>query len=133
MYSIRVLVRFADMDALAHVNNAVYHTFLEEARIGLMNSLGIFRDPGKPGIAWILARTEIDFRSPAVYGDALAVTARVGELRNRSFDMFHRITRERDNQLIAEARAVLVCLDYASNKSVQIPEAWREKLGTAAA
>lgn len=121
------------MDALAHVNNAIYHTFLEEARIGLMNSLGIFRDPGKPGIAWILARTEIDFRSPAVYGDALAVTARVGELRNRSFDMFHRITRERDNQLMAEARAVLVCLDYASNKSVQIPETWREKLGTAAA
>ena len=128
-YTIRIPVRYADMDALTHVNNAVYHTYLEEARIGLMSSLGVFRDPASAGIGWILARTEIDFRVPAVYGDTLNVEVSAGEMRNSSFDMRFRITRQRDGMVMVDARSVQVCLDYSVHKPVRIPDEWRAKLG----
>ena len=52
-YVHRDTVRFRDCDAMGHVNNAVYSTYLEEARIGVLGDL----------IDFILARVEIDFRS----------------------------------------------------------------------
>lgn len=114
------------MDALNHVNNAVYHTYLEEGRIGFMKSIGIYRDPHRlKGIGWILVRTEIDFRTPAVFGDVLVTHIKPGALKNSSFELVHRITRESDDTLIVEAKSVQVCLDYATHKPVRVPDEWR--------
>lgn len=127
MFAHTIKVRFRDLDALNHVNNVVYLTYLEETRIAMMDALGISqlmtRERG-----WILARSEIDYRFPAVHKDVLIVEIWPGEVRNSSFDLHYRIRREPDGKLIAEAKSVQVCYDYAHNRSAHIPAEWRKRL-----
>ncbi|MCW1968339.1 MAG: acyl-CoA thioesterase [Anaerolineae bacterium] len=127
MFSYPIQIRFRDMDAFNHVNNAVYHSYLEEGRIQFMRHLGIQRQPGS-GLGWILVRTEIDFRGQARYGDDLVIEVKLSRMGNRSFELHHRITRPNDQSLIVEAKSVQACMDYDAGKSIAIPDDWREKL-----
>ena len=70
----RDTVRFRDCDAMGHVNNAVYSTYLEEARIGVLGALHDF----------ILARVEIDFRSELRNGEDVEVRTRCSRIATRS-------------------------------------------------
>jgi acyl-CoA thioester hydrolase len=81
-------VRFRDLDALGHVNNAVYLTYLESARIAWWQEVS-----GRPlaQIGMILARTEIDYRSPAAYGERLEVGLRCASMGRSSFVMEFRM------------------------------------------
>jgi acyl-CoA thioester hydrolase len=122
--------RFSDMDALGHINNAVYSTYFEEARLHMMRSLGLMRDPAQTELGWILARTEIDFRAISAWGDPLVAEIWLDSIGNSSFGLRQRIVRTSDTALIAEGRTVQVCLNYKDNKPVRIPDAWRDKLNT---
>lgn len=127
MFSHTIKVRFRDMDALAHVNNVVYLTYLEEARIAMMDAVGVSaittRERG-----WILARSEIDYRFPAKHRDVLIVEVWPGEVGNSSFWLNYRIRREPDGKLIAEAKSVQVCYDYIHEHTTRIPAEWRHRL-----
>ncbi len=127
-YSIELHVRFSDMDVLGHVNNAVYNTYFEEARLALMRSLGMSRDPARSTLGWILARIEIDFRALTVYGDSIRVDTTLEKLGNSSFTLNQKVLRTGDERLLAEARAVQVCLDYETHAPTRIPDAWRDRL-----
>jgi acyl-CoA thioester hydrolase len=119
-------VRFRDLDALGHVNNAVYLTYLESARIAYWLEL-TGRDSLK-AMDMILARLEIDYRSPVAYREKLVVGARVGSIGRSSFTMEMRIEEETTGRLVAESKNVLVHYDYASGKSTPIPEQLRRKI-----
>jgi acyl-CoA thioester hydrolase len=118
-------VEFRDIDAAGHVNNAVYLTYLETARIRyLIEVLGAeFANE----IALILARVAVDFRSPAQFPEALEVGARVTRLGTTSFDMEHEVRGE-EGRLVLEASSVLVAYDYEANAPMPIPERWRTRL-----
>ncbi|HSE82033.1 MAG TPA: thioesterase family protein [Gaiellaceae bacterium] len=118
-------VEFRDIDAAGHVNNAVYLTYLETARIRyLVEVLGAgFANE----IALILARIAVDFRSPAQFPEALEVGARVTRLGTTSFDMEHEI-RGGDGRLVLEATSVLVAYDYEANAPMPVPQRWRTRL-----
>ena len=74
-----VELRFRDLDALGHVNNAVYLTYMESARMAWW--MKVSRCYDLSGLGMILARTEIDYRSPAVFGDRLVVGVRCASLK----------------------------------------------------
>ena len=112
----RERVRFRDRDALGHVNNAVYSTYLEEARIGVLGGLGAF----------ILARVEIDFRAELREGDEVEVLSRLDRMGTKSFDLRHEIRA--GGELVAEARSVLVSYDYALGTSVPVPDELHRRL-----
>jgi acyl-CoA thioester hydrolase len=114
----RERVRFSDRDALGHVNNAVYSTYLEEARIGVLGDLGAF----------ILARVEIDFRSELRDAREVLVRSRLDRVGTKSFDLRHEVVA--DGHLVAEAKSVLVAYDYVRGESVGIPEELRKRLET---
>src|SRR5919109_1126866 len=78
-----VEVRFRDLDALGHVNNAVYLTYLESARIAWW--LKVTRRSGLSALDMMLARVEVDYRSPVRFGDALDVGVRCASLGRSSF------------------------------------------------
>jgi acyl-CoA thioester hydrolase len=120
----REVARFRDLDALGHVNNAVYLTWIENARIEFMQRAGAFSE--LTDMTMILARVEIDFRSPVSFGDEVDVGVRVGRLGTKSFDLEHEL-RVGDRP-VAEAKTVLVAYDYASSSSKEIPPEWRERL-----
>jgi len=77
-------VRFRDLDALGHVNNAVYLTYLEVARVAYFSRLQ--RDWLEKG-HFILARAEVDFLRPILLGDPVEVGVRVARLGRSSFHM----------------------------------------------
>jgi acyl-CoA thioester hydrolase len=114
----RERVRFSDRDALGHVNNAVYSTYLEEARIGVLGDLGEF----------ILARVEIDFRAELRDAREVIVRSRLERIGTKSFDLRHEVLA--DGDLVAEAKSVLVAYDYLRAESVAIPEDLRKRLET---
>ncbi len=109
-------VRFRDCDSMGHVNNAVYSTYLEQARIGVMGALGGF----------ILARVEIDFRSELRMGEEIEVRSRCSRIGAKSFDLEHVISA--GGRVVAEGRSVLVAYDYERNESIELPSEWRRQL-----
>jgi acyl-CoA thioester hydrolase len=116
-------VRFRDLDGLGHVNNAVYLTYMESARIAFLASLGAGSDPQR---SMILARTEVDFRSPVAMGESVEVGVRASRLGTKSFDLDYEVRA--NGRLAAEGRSVLVGYDYTRGESVEISAEWRKWL-----
>lgn len=118
-------VEFRDVDLGGHVNNAVYLTYLETARVRyLLNLLG---DDFAYQISLILARVALDFRSPAHFPETLELGSRVPRIGTKSFDMEHQI-RGADGRLVLEASTVLVAYDYGANSSKTVPDEWRARI-----
>lgn len=125
-FSTTLEVRWRDLDALGHVNNAVYFTYLEQARFQYLRELGLI--PSDPfGIGMILAEARCQFKSPLELGERVTIYTRVSELRNSSFIFEYRIEGE-DGRVAATARSVQVCYDYQNQRSVPIPDKWREAI-----
>jgi acyl-CoA thioester hydrolase len=121
-----VEVRFRDLDALGHVNNAVFLTYLESARMAWY--LHLTRRTELKGMDMILARAEVDFRSPASFAEVLDVGVRCASIGRTSFVVEQAITERRTRRLVAEARKVLVHYDYAAGRSVPLTEEMRRQL-----
>jgi len=117
----RETVRFSDLDGMGHVNNAVYSTYLEQARLAWFGT-----DNEMPLTDVILARTEIDFRSPLQYGETVEIGVRPSRLGTKSFELEHELRV--DGRVVAEAKCVLVGYDYEHAQSAPIPERWRRRL-----
>jgi acyl-CoA thioester hydrolase len=109
-------VRFRDCDAMGHVNNAVYSTYLEEARIGVLGGLEPF----------ILARVEIDFRAELRSAEEIEIRTRCSRIGTKSFDLEHQIWA--GARLVADAKSVLVGYDYEAGASVPLTDNLRRKL-----
>lgn len=85
-FSMAQQVRFRDMDAMGHVNNSVYLTYLEETRIAYLQQMRQWRGDVRQ-IGTILAEVTIQFKAPAFFQEKLLVWMRTVELRNSSFIM----------------------------------------------
>jgi acyl-CoA thioester hydrolase len=118
-------VTFRDLDVFGHVNNAVYLTYLENARIGYLRevlSIESFED-----LLVILAKVRIDFRSRASLGEVLEIGARVSRIGTKSFDLDHEV-RGPDGRLVAVASTTLVTFDYRGDTTMPVPDLWRERI-----
>ena len=127
-----VEVRLADTDAMGHVNNANYLTYVEIARVAYYeqvtgNALPIGVHGAEEGM--ILAEIRMTYRSPAFYGETLTVETRVERVGRTSFGMVHRITAPESRygpaRLIAVADSTLVSYDYQQECPIPVPEEWR--------
>ena len=119
----RESVRFRDLDGMGHVNNAVFLTFMESARIAFLAANGAGSNPQQ---SLILARAEVDFRSPIAFGEEIEVGVRTLRVGTKSFELEYVI--QADGRLAAEGKSVLVGYDYRGGTSVEIPAEWREWL-----
>ncbi len=120
-------IRWRDLDALGHVNNAVYLTYFEVARLGYIRALlgdDIQRDPATllpVGFQFILAEVTCSFRSPATLSDRLIVAIWVSQVGRKSFVFEYRISDEVTGRLIAEGCSTQVWYDYAAGESRVVP------------
>lgn len=124
-------VRFRDCDPMGHVNNAVYLTYLEQARFAHWREvwgINFERLPDDtPGV--ILARAEIDYRRPAKYGDVLEIRIGLEKIGRTSFTYSYEVI-DQEGREVAHARTVLVMYDYTNAKPSPISDALRSKLGS---
>ncbi len=121
-----IRARFRDTDGLAHVNNAVFFTYFEEARAAYFLEVAGIKDYQKVFI--ILARATCDFRTPAYSGEELDIAVRVDRLGGKSFDMSYQVHARSDDRLVAEGTSVQVAYDYSSGKSVEVPATFRRQV-----
>lgn len=119
-------VRFRDLDAFGHVNNAVYLTYLESARMAWWFEVVGSRALGD--VAMILARTEIDYRRQVRQDARLDIGVRCESLRRSSFVLAFRVLDAASGALVAEARKVLVHYDFAAQRSSPIPAELRARI-----
>ena len=118
-----VQVRWGDMDAFGHVNNAKYLTYLEMARIDYSTSL--WQRSRERGL--IIAKIGIEYKLPLFAGDDVHVFTRTVRIGNRSFETEQWIMRREaeELQIAAQAFVTIVVYDYSANQSAPIPDAWR--------
>lgn len=115
-----LVVRLRDLDGLGHANNAAIVTWLEDAR-----TVYLLGRRGKRAIGdfdFILARTEIDYRSPALLHEPLEVLVRPTRIGGKSFDLAYLVREKGTGRLVAEALTVLVGYDFARGATCAIPE-----------
>ena len=114
---------------MGHVNNAVYLTYLEQARFAHWREIwgmNFERLPeGTPGV--ILAHAEIDYRLPAKYGDVLEVRVGLERIGRTSFTYAYEVVDQHD-RIVATARSVQVMYDYGEGKPVPMGVELRNKL-----
>ncbi|MBA2373427.1 MAG: acyl-CoA thioesterase [Chloroflexi bacterium] len=118
-------VRFADTDAMGHVNNAVYLTYCEIARITYWTE--VTGDPialGTEGAeSLILAEARIAYRAPAFHGEIVTVETRATRIGRSSFTLEHRLTAcapGGPSRLVATSVSILVRYDYARSAPVAL-------------
>ena len=124
----RIEIRWRDVDAFRHVNNAVYATYLEECR-----DEWAMRALGSAGDLWdyVLARVAIDFREELTQeDDAVLVSCTLERIGTSSLTLREEI-RKLDGTLSAEAESVLVARDRETGRSRPLTEAEREALRAA--
>ena len=124
MFVHREPVRFRDLDVLGHVNNAVFSTYIESARVAFLLHQGAASNLQDMSI--IVARIEIDFRAPVGFGEELEIAVRASRFGGKSFDLDYELRV--GERVVAEARTVCVAYDYGRGEAIEIPDEWKERL-----
>lgn len=120
-------VRFRDLDAFGHVNNAVYLTYFEIARTSYFNAVH-GRRLGVEDFGVVVAEAHCRYRSPAYLDERLVVEVATVTLRSRSFELAYRITDQADGRLVAEGRTVQVAFDHKARRTTTFPLAFRREI-----
>jgi acyl-CoA thioester hydrolase len=121
-----IVPRFRDTDAMGHINNAVYVTYLEVARQVYWKRLDAHADYRR--VPFILAHVTIDFRSEALVSEVLEAGLRLEWIGEKSFAFVYRIWEKTSGRTVAEATTVQVCYDYGSKKTMTMPKELRRAL-----
>ena len=118
--------RFRDTDAMGHINNAVYVTYLEVARQQYWRAFSGDVDYRK--VPFILAGVHIDFRSEALVSETLEIGIRCDWIGTKSFAFGYEIREKSGGRLVVEATSVQVCYDYVAKRSLPVPDDLRRTL-----
>ncbi len=117
-YTTTIEIRFADLDAYGHVNNAIFFSYLEQARVKLFQEyFGGFLDSP---LLFLVVHAECDYRLPITLNDRLLISLHLEQLRYSSFT-FSYLLHDGDGREFATARTVMVGYDPQAKKPVALP------------
>ena len=108
--------RWRDADAFRHINNAIYLSYIEDARLELMKRWGITQD----GKSVIVASVKIDYYKQVVHPTKLIIGQRVSRLGNKSFDINSIVFNRDTNEAVCESTITIVCFDFSANMTVPV-------------
>jgi acyl-CoA thioester hydrolase len=122
-----IAMRFSDIDAVGHVNNAIYLTYFEAARFAYWKEITDW-NLRKDGV--IVGRSEVNYLKPITLEDEIYCYVRTTRIGNSSFDMMYLLVRVTPNgeEICTTGKTVCISYDYTRNKSVPIPDMEREKM-----
>jgi acyl-CoA thioester hydrolase len=145
-FAISLYVWFRDLDAMGHVNNAVYFTYFEQARTRYWLSLISGEMPANPlhhpprqendfrKIGFIVVHAECDYASPASMGESLLVGCRLSEIKKTSFVFEYKVvagertTSEADVRLVASGKTIQALYDWDAQKTIPFTDELRKKV-----
>jgi YbgC/YbaW family acyl-CoA thioester hydrolase len=118
---------FFDTDCGGVVSNIAYLRFIEIARTYLTEELGLaLAEMAEKQTYPVVVRTELDYRRSAKLGDRLVIEGWLDNLERARFWCGFRITRPKDNTLIAECRQMLAIIEMPAGKLLRLPEHWEK-------
>ena len=122
VFETTVEIRFADIDAMGHVNNAVYFSYFEQARMAYFKErVARIWDWNEDGV--IVARNEIDYVFPVFLNDRMVIRLWVEHVGSKSFTVCYRVVV--GERLCATGKSVLVCFNHKNKATQVLPEAWK--------
>ena len=121
---IKIQIRYGDIDALGHVNNAVFLTYFELGRIEILKEIDRTITADSVGI--VIAHAEVDFRKPLLLNDEPVLKTEITNIGEKSMVFDHHLTLE-DGTEIASGKTIAVCVTR-DGKTVRVPERWRNML-----
>jgi len=127
IHKLKIQVRFKDIDKQGHVNNANHITYFETARVEY------FKDVFRNSIDWIktgmiLANTEITYKRPILLEDEVYCYTKIIRFGTKSFEIENVITIEDEHNkyLAAYGKSTLVCINYDTKETIEVPKEWVE-------
>jgi acyl-CoA thioester hydrolase len=127
VHTMTIPIRWGDMDAMGHVNNTIYFRYMESARLQWMGEWGLPANPR--GTGPVIANAFCNFLRQLEYPGEVVVRSFVGAVGQRSFDMYHEMSRADDVQTVyANGGATVVWVDFPAQRSVPLPETLRQRL-----
>lgn len=125
-FSSKIDIRFRDLDGLGHVNNVVYLSYVEQARIRYFDDiLGDRQDWDEWGV--LLARTEINYIRPLFLKQDAKCYLECVAIGNKSMEFNFKIfiTENGEELEIASGVNILVCFNHKTNQSIEVPVSWK--------
>ena len=127
LFSTNIEVRFRDLDAIGHVNNAVFFTYFEEGRKHF--SKKVFDVSDVSDFNFIMAHIQCDFIKPIQFNDHVILQMWVKNIGTKSFSFEYRLVDLSDEAMVyAIGKSIQVCYDYQKNRSIEVPAKMRERL-----
>jgi acyl-CoA thioester hydrolase len=121
-YETEIPLRYRDLDPMGHVNNAVYASYCEQARMDYFDD--VF-EMDLDTLNMVLAHLELDYERPIRQGQSVTVRVRVAEIGGSSFRMAFELLA--DDEVAATGETTQVVLGEDGTPT-QVPEAWRERV-----
>ncbi len=119
--------RFRDLDAMNHVNNAVYFTYFEYGRLEFFNQK--FQMIKPIDMSFILAHASCDFLIPVTLDDKITLQVWVSKIGTKSFDLAYKLVNRSDKSIVyAKGESTQVCYDYNQSKTISVPEPFKKQL-----
>lgn len=112
-------VAWGDMDAMQHVNNAVYFRYLESGRIVHLTTLGAYAEDRTTGT--VVGSIQCRFRIPLTYPDTIIVGSRVAAVSDDRFTFEYAIFSQRHDKIAAEASSVVVAITLHDGRKTALP------------
>jgi acyl-CoA thioester hydrolase len=118
----KIQVRFTDLDVLGHVNNNIYLSYFEMARVHYFKELlGINWDWQKFGI--VIAKNEVEYLKSVLLQHEPQITVFTEQLGTKSFTLGYEL--HVNNEVYAKGKSVQVCFDATTQSSIPIPDQMR--------
>lgn len=121
-----IRVRVAETDALGHINNANYFTYMEDTRLQFLQHLGM--DFNNREASFVLASTTCDFIKQGYFGQILKVDVKIDKIGRSSITIRNDIREKESDDPIARGWATIVYFDRINQQSTPLPDWLREKL-----
>ena len=128
MITVPVYRRFSDLDPLGHVNNVVYHDYLQEARVGIIGGIdGVLG----PGFSQIVVDQHVHHLAPLGYArEPIQIDVWMESMKRSSYVLGYRILDE-NGVVVAEATSRLAVIDPESGRPIRIPQEVHDRLAAA--
>ena len=125
-----IQMRFSDIDAMNHLNNATYLTYFEVARVKYLDEV-TKADWDDTRYGLIVAKAEINYKQPVFYTDVIEVHTRCAKIGNKSFVLEYelvKVLKDGTRQVAAQGITIQVAYDYQEHQSIALLEQWKQML-----
>jgi len=121
VHETRFAVAWGEMDAMGHVNNAVYFRYLESARINWMRSAGL--GPAPRDVGPVIVNAFCNFYRQLQYPDEVLLKLYVSDPARTTFESWGTMERVQDPGVICAAGgATVIWTDYTQQKAINLPQ-----------